>query len=345
MLCTSGLFACSLGAVLVCGLVGASSARAFSPPPQKQIPAVLKEEYSHPNSPFDPKALQLLEETTQAYAQRDWLQEKTDFTAYSWIVVPGPSVSEEIPENLKPQPVSRTLTLRMLRPNLFFMELHTVGADKKEETDIWDCDGRTFWTYTSEKNYYTKAPAPPELEGLARLPGMNMSAPEVMMLLNQNPFAHVTERFDGARLLPPFHLEGKPPLLGVELWMAGETTKNLLRLYIDPKTYLIYRVVFETIPTPTPTDPALVGDDVDALAARRPITPTDSSGMAFALVCDNSFADAPKKEQFLFTPPKGALFFQPLDNPQDLLDYLQHNMQRTDLRHMLRGRKLRVVRP
>lgn len=295
-------------------------------------------------APFDPRALQLLDETLQAYETLDSLQEETVFSSYSWMIVPGSPVHADIPEGLKPQPVARTLTLSVLKANLFRMELKTTDANNKEQTAIWVCDGTTFWTYNSEKNYYTKHPAPHDLAGLAKLPGMDMSAPEVMMLLGQNPFADIQNRFDGARLLPPLHIEGLPSLDGVEIWQE-DTTKNLIRLYISPKNHLIYRIVFETLPLSAPHDPSLVGDDVDALAIRRPVSSGDSPSTAFALVCDNKFGPPPGKEPFHFSPPRGALLYQPLSGPQDLLDYLQRNMQRTDLRHMLHGRKAHIVRP
>ncbi|CCW35982.1 hypothetical protein CTKA_01919 [Chthonomonas calidirosea] len=295
-------------------------------------------------SPFDPKALQLLDETLQTYKMLSSLQEETVFSAYNWMIPPGAPVHADIPDGLKPQSVARTLTLSMLKPNLFRMELKTTDTNNKVQTALWVCDGTTFWTYNSEKNYYTKHPAPSDLAGLAKLPGMDMSAPEVMMLLGQNPFANIQDRFDGARLLPPLHLEGLPPLDGVEIWQE-DTTKNLIRLYISPQNHLIYRIVFETLPLSSSHDPSLVGDDVDALAIRRPVSSGDSPSTAFALVCDNKFGSSPTKEAFHFSPPRGALLFQPLNSPQDLLDYLQRNMQKTDLHHMLRGRKARIIRP
>lgn len=295
-------------------------------------------------SPFDPKALQLLSDTLHTYETLDYLQQETVFSSYSWLIVPGAPVRDSIPEGVKPQPVSRTLSLSMLKPNLFRMELKTSDTSHKEQTMLWLCDGATFWTYNSEKNYYTKHDAPHDLSGLSKLPGMDMSAPEVMMLLGQDPFADIQDRFDGARLLPPLHLEGMPTLEGVEIWQE-DTTKNLIRLYISPKDHLIYRIVFETLPLSSPHDPALVGDDIDALAIRRPVSSGDTSATAFALVCDNKFGPPPKKELFRFSPPKGALLYQPLDAPQDLLEYLQRNMQKTDLRHMLRGRKAHIIRP
>jgi hypothetical protein len=161
---------------------------------------------------FEPKALELLQQMVEAYGQLPALDQQTEFfSAIIPLTAPPPSLPNQPSGEAAPaagkdekpgedKKLNRTLRLRFARPNRLNME--------QKETDLgtgklilnqWLSDGKLFWTYIGEKNWYTKERAPGSAAGFARLQHLNSGSLELLMLMGINPFAEIKAKTDSVR--------------------------------------------------------------------------------------------------------------------------------------------------
>jgi hypothetical protein len=173
-----------------------------------------------------------------------------------------------------------------------------------------------------------------------------------MMLIGVDPFAQVRTQVDSVQVA------GTEVVRGVEtdvvtLQTAGPAETTQVRCCIGRQDHLLHRLVVETRPVGPPPNPAIVGDEFDALINSAPgAAPAqavdDPSRQITRLILDNEIElpTAMNPDDFQFRAPDGAMLYQPFDMNSEL-----HAGKRYDLNELVRmygaqrRRKLRVVRP
>jgi hypothetical protein len=293
---------------------------------------------------FEPRALELLRQMVEAYGQLPALDQQTEFfSAIIPLASPSPSLPNQPPGEAAPaagkddkpgedNKLNRTLRLRFARPNRLNMEQkETDMSSGKLVLNQWISDGKRFWTYIGEKNWYTKEKAPGNAAGFARLEHLNSGSLELLMLMGINPFADIKEKADSVRW------EGSETVRGVStdvivLRTAERFASSEARFYIGKDDHLLRRVVTETTPVQRQTShPGRVGDALDELANDAPLPqpqlppnitsreePPGAEGTPMAMTrvsYENDVHSAPNfdADAFTFTIPTGALLYGPSD--------------------------------
>jgi hypothetical protein len=351
---------------------------------------------------FDSHALQLLDQMSDAYSHLLGLDQRTEFYIAS-IPISSPKVApasvqdggegravphiadapaapspnaggpatadhaasletEEAPPGEK---LKRSLQLIALRPNHLRLELREPDPGAlKDQVAQWICDGKTFWTYTDEKHYYTREAAPSNLRDFPKLNHLDTGSLELLMLIGVNPFAQVREQVDSVRYL------GEAKVRGVETEVVAmravqSTAITDARLYIGKSDHLLRRLVTETVPpAASKAAPGKVGDELDALVDGRPPPPPQTNVSTAQFATSESDPVEPEPEvttgpmkmissydniihplqksypsEFTFSIPEGALLYEPLQ--------LQHNgfkQKRQSLMDLFRVAKVKKKR-
>jgi outer membrane lipoprotein-sorting protein len=310
---------------------------------------------------FDPRALQLLQKMCDAYAQTTTLDQRTVY--YSALIPLNPPRGMKAPEPTSPadpdaptpqdQKMDRSLHLMVMPPNRLRLELQEPDPkfEDRRRVSIWDCDGKTFWTYAPDTQYYTEEKAPAHPADFAKMRHMTTGSLEMMMLLGLNPFSDIRNQADGAQLGQPDIVRGARTDV-VILSTIALSSVTQVRLYIDRDSSLLRRLVVETTPIKynAPLEPGKVGDDLDALVTNRrgpvPTSDVDPNQPQFItrVTYDNLFgpADSVNLTDFTFKIPPNALLYAPFQMGKPI---------GPSLKEMLRGlkiarvHKLHVVKP
>ncbi len=326
---------------------------------------------------FAPRALQLLQQMAAAYANCDALQQRTEFfsdflpLAPEGAAAPAPSAAPnptpppaDLPANSQPnlpdapkkptaQKIKRSLRLWFARPNR--LRLESEDADPNTDRPLiskWISDGRTFWTYQAEKNWYTREKAPARFADFQRLAHLNSGSLELLMLMGVNPFAHLEDHADSLKTEGGETVRGVPTeVVVMRSSTPYETTEA--RFYIGKDDFLLRRVVTETTPIVKPPYPGKVGDALDELlddpAAPPPAAPASpgaappASGPQTALAgktrisYENILTERPlfDGQTFAYTPPADALRYGPSEEkgkPHRQIDDLIKAMKRAHSR-------------
>jgi outer membrane lipoprotein-sorting protein len=296
---------------------------------------------------FEPRALELLQRMTEAYADLPALDQETEFRS-ALIPLGGspsaPSLSADTPtrttDNSAPaedrkapsgtqeQKLTQRFRLVYARPNRLRMEWREVD-EKQEKPRVtrWVSDGKFFYTYTSDKNWYTREKAPARLRDFAKLANMSGGSLELLMMMGVHPFANLREQVDGVYCDPPARI-GDTDTEVVVLHTAQPTEETEARFYIGKDDFLLRRVAVETTPITKPaaaaTVPGKVGDALDELVdgmppASAPANPTAGTitPMRFKTTYryDNTIRTPASfdSQTFAFSVPPGALLREPLD--------------------------------
>jgi len=288
---------------------------------------------------YEPRALQLLQEMTDAYSRLSALKQETEFTSAMMPLVPLPAEATPVETNAqeeggtdKPKSrgllntenkLDRKLRLSFAAPNRLRLEVEDTDDKGKLQVSRWVCDGKTFWTFNPEKNLFSREKAPGKIRDFAKLAHMTSGSLEVLMLMGVNPFTHVEQQTEAVRYA------GQETVLGTETDVVAMTADLGLestetRLYIGVEDHLLHRLVSETSQKARATKPSGVGSPLDELAPddSGPLPPANSDGvpslpgilMKSRLTCDNKIDTAPQFEfgEFAYQPPADAFY---LTNP------------------------------
>jgi hypothetical protein len=290
-----------------------------------------------PNAQQDARALELLNRMAAAYAQLPQLDQTTEF--YSTLIPldppppapvsppPAGSASRDAAQNSlgKEQKLPHRLRIRLARPNRLYLEWQQPGENTTQVAAYrWISDGKTFWTYRPDRNWYTKERAPGSLRDFARLASMNSGSLEMLMAMGFNPFSKLRDKDTGAVV----RYFGAEVVAGVAAEVVVVQTETLLerveaRFYIGRDDCLLRRLIVETTPVPPPPTviPGKVGDALDELVpnvAPDVPPPSDSAGTVGALRVKSRFrydnrlaAPVFDAQTFAFTIPEGALLNEP----------------------------------
>ncbi|HZP81300.1 MAG TPA: DUF2092 domain-containing protein, partial [Chthonomonadaceae bacterium] len=195
-----------------------------------------------PRPEFEPRALQLLQQMAETYAQLPALSQETIFYSAMTPLPPPNAPPGSTPPPTEEKEDRRRLRLLMERPNHLLMELRQFHpATNRMMISQWVSDGKTFWTYTQERNGYTQEKAPARLRDFARMPSLNSGSLELLMLLGVNPFADLKDRVDSARYEGTASVRGVPTEV-VALRVASQLETTESRLYIGKSDLLLRRV-------------------------------------------------------------------------------------------------------
>ncbi|HZO88554.1 MAG TPA: DUF2092 domain-containing protein [Chthonomonadaceae bacterium] len=329
---------------------------------------------------FEPRALQLLQQMADTYAHLPALSQETVFTSSITPVTPPPPPGGKAPPAAptggnaaseakgtaaalpatKTQEDPRRLRLLVQRPNRLLLELRQVDpTTRKPMITQWVSDGKTFWTYSEEKNAYTKEKAPGQLRDFLRLPNLNSGSLELLMILGLNPFADLQSKVDSARYEGEEEVRGVPTeVVALRIAAPGSVTET--RLYIGKQDLLLRRLVTETTPILTYNTPGKIGDPLDELLDDAPLpaeppTPKlpgpgglpaadDSDTLSDSILpvktritYDNLIVAHPAfgPQEFAFAIPAGALLYQPFDPNK----YPRAVARRDDLREIIKSLK------
>jgi hypothetical protein len=301
---------------------------------------------------FDPKAMQLLQAMADAYTHLPALDQKTEFFSALIPLTPPPgpaSASSPMPDGAHPGPsmppeaswtpapprsapaegtrvenqrLPRTLHLAFARPNRLLLETEeTLKPGVSPVVNRWISDGKIFWTYTGEKNWYTKEKAPGRIRDFARLAHLNSGSLELLMLMGVNPFAKIRAQVDTVQYAGQETVHDVVTDV-VVFTLADSTQKVEMRLYLGKDDSLLRRVFLETTPILKANGPLKVGDRLDALADDPPPTsgdgadgsnPGQSIPLIARIVYENTLDLSPRflAQTFLYVPPKDAFYYTP----------------------------------
>lgn len=291
------------------------------------------------NTSYDPRALKLLQQMVETYASLSSLQQKTEYYAALTPLNPPPQDPQKSPSNTtsaapgsttsqpaaQEQKLTTTLRLVYAAPNRLLMErTEESPLTGKPVVSRWISDGKTFWSYSEEKNWYTKEPTPGRLRDFSKLTTLNTGCMELMMLMGVNPFANVKNLADSIFCDSPTTLHDVPTEV-VVLRSETEAFVTEARFYIGKADSLLRRLAIETKPvTAQAARPGVVGDALDELAELAPSTspppdPNDPNASTVVpqksrYVCDNILtAPSFDAQTFAFKIPPGALLHEPFD--------------------------------
>lgn len=323
---------------------------------------------------FDGRAIQLLQQMADAYAHLPALNQRTVF--YSAMIpmhlAPDrrsylPTLSPKAPADpidaaasgvVDPK-LAREVRLQEQQPNRLRMEMREPDPDHSgsQRLSLWVSDGRTFWTYSQEKHYYTKEKAPSRMRGFQKMANLTTGGLELMMLIGVNPFVGIREKADNILS------EGRQTVRGVEtdvVMMETSTPGNITRarFYIGHDDQLLHRLTVETTPRVlgVTRSPGKVGDELDALVDDSPSAPappaappkdeeTSSLPMLSRLTYDNLLEPSSQLNalDFAFKAPSDASLYAPFDLRHPIKSVLTKGGGKiVDTRH---ASKQRVVRP
>lgn len=244
------------------------------------------------------------------------------------------------PSALAGSPAAETTTreteprIRLLlsRPNLMRLETRGAGGGSGgAQASQYVSDGRFFWTYLGDKNWYTRDPAPRSFRDFVRLKRLDTGSLELMMALGVNPFSNIRDCADTVRC------DGRALVHGVQTDVVmlrsvtpGEVTEA--RLFIDADDHLLRKLVSESAPVVRPSTPGRIGDPLDELLPEdRPaptppgMPPQDSPEEALPDESQNAVRTRVEyenainlhpvvsRQEFVFTVPPSAWRWEPVD--------------------------------
>lgn len=289
-----------------------------------------------PHPEFEPRALQLLQQMAEAYAQLPALSQETIFYSAMTPLPPPNAPPGSAPPPTEEKEDRRQMRLLMERPNHLLMELRQFNpATNRVMLSQWVSDGKTFWTYTQERNGYTREKAPSRLRDFVRMPSLNSGSLELLMLLGVNPFADIKDRVDSARYEGTASVRGVPTEV-VALRVASQVETTESRLYIGKSDLLLRRVVIETTPAAATRATGRIGDALDELlddSPSAPPPPADPNApddpnalpplpapIKTRITYENILQEDPifGPTTFHFTIPRGALLYRTLDQTNSL---------------------------
>jgi hypothetical protein len=300
-----------------------------------------------PEPQMEPRARQLLQQMADAYNRLPALEQRTVFSAALIPFTPGknPFETPERPHNTPAPPpesnderslfapgkpgveetrLDRTLLLRFSRPNRLFLELNE-GKSTPSTSYQWVSDGKFFYSYIPDKNWYTREKSPGRLSDFRRLTHLNSNSLEVQMLIGNNPFGDLRGQADSVRYEGPA-LVREIETEVVVLRNQGRFEDTVVRLYIGKEDFMLRRVITETIPVVGPSQPGKVGDALDALidsaTPPQPVqegeeepsaAPAAPLAMITRLTYDNLLDVKPNFDfrTFVFQIPNGAMLYGP----------------------------------
>lgn len=293
----------------------------------------------------DPRAVAVLRRVVQAYQAVKSLDLEVTFTVTT-VPLLAPDHPFGIPPRADVEPASpaqnasrsserqleQRIRLRFVAPNRLRLELHdTDPGSGRLRTALYLSDGKTFWSYIPEKNWYTREKAPRNLRAFTRLQHFHPACLELLMLMGMDPFRELKQVADRMRYLGTQNVRGVLTEV-IELSTSSRTAEILVHLHVGQRDSLLYRIVHITTPVPGPIAPGKVGDALDALIdAPQPLPPDDPelptvpaasapSGpigpLRTQVTCENRVATspAPPPDAFQFTIPPGALLYGPTEH-------------------------------
>ncbi|MCS6775999.1 MAG: DUF2092 domain-containing protein [Chloroherpetonaceae bacterium] len=296
--------------------------------------------------PHDPRAVTILRRMVQAYRELKSLDLEVAFTVAT-IPLPAPDHPFGIPPRADTEPASpgqhapqaserqleQRIRLRFVAPNRLRLELHDTDPESgRSRTALYLSDGRTFWSYIPEKNWYTREKAPRNLRAFSRLQHFHPACLELLMLMGIDPFQELKQVADQVRYLGTQSVRGVPTEV-VELATTSRAAEVLVHLHVGQRDSLLYRIVHITTPVPGPIAPGKVGDALDALidapqpppmedpelpAVSATSTSTGPVGpFRTRVTCENrvTTSPVPPPDAFQFIIPPGALLYGPTENP------------------------------
>jgi hypothetical protein len=291
-------------------------------------------------NPYEPRAIQLLQEMTEAYSHLSALKQETEFTSAMMPLVPLP-VQAAPEENTgqdeggtdKPKArdllntehtLDRKIRLSFAAPNRLRLEVEDSDDSGKLQVSRWVSDGKSFWTFNPNKNLFSREKAPAKIHDFSKLAHMTSGSLEVLMLMGVNPFEHVEQQAEAVRCV------GKETALGTETEVVAMTADLGLqatetRLYIGVADHLLHRLVSETSQKAlAPKQQSGVGSPLDELAPSDSgpppiVNPGDVPSlpgilMKSRITCDNKIDTEPRFDftVFAYQPPADAFY---LTNP------------------------------
>lgn len=304
---------------------------------------------------YDPRALLLLKQMAEAYSRLTELEQTTDFyllqtplsqekgkgaQTSSQSPAPNPQDEDEVgtlPRTPVDKPVGRSVHLMLSAPNCLRIETKESGSESEPaKTFVSVCDGKIFWTFNPEKNWYTQEKAPRRLRDFQKVTLSNTTL-ETMMTIGMNPFTDVENQFDAAKYEGAQDVRGEPVEV-VLLRAVSEQQTQELRFYIGKEDFLLRRLVVESTPSvrqmePPKRDPL---DDLIAHSARPLPEPTipaipvapgfedptpialPGAPMKTRITLENTLNTAPRFDitSFHYEPPAGAMLYNDVNGSQ-----------------------------
>jgi hypothetical protein len=257
---------------------------------------------------------------------------------------PTPNTENQKPETENQSPVTshqppatnhqqerkldQRLRLRFAEPNRLRLEIEDKDPlSNLTLTSAWVSDGKTFWSFMPEKNWYTREKAPGRMRDFPRLKNLNATTLELLMLMGLNPFKEIKEVADSVRYIGEEALRGMTMEV-IALRSSTRREETEVRFYVGKSDGLMHRLVHELTPVVGPAAPGKVGDGLDELIDGQlpPNPPSDPEAQPSAatapqpfrpsrtrLIYDNFLSTQPNFafDAFLFTIPPGAFLYGP----------------------------------
>ena len=294
-------------------------------------------------NPYEPQAVQLLQEMADAYAQLRSFRQVTEFSSEILPVVPLPAPVRPSPEQEnasaegqpKPGPqgmfsgehkLDRKLRLSFASPNRLRLEVEDTDDNGKLQVSRWVCDGKSFWSYNPEKNLFSREKAPGKIRDFAKLAHMTSGSLEVLMLMGVNPFANVEDQAQSLKYSGKVTVRGvETDIVSMSADLGPQATET--RLYIGVDDHLLYRLVSETSQKPKAPNHVLTGSPLNELAPPEPADPNAGDPqdlqripgilLKSRVTYDNKIETDPIFEvgDFAYKPPADAFYLtNPVDN-------------------------------
>ena len=261
---------------------------------------------------YDPHALQLLKQMSDAYAHLTFFDQQTDFYSLQTPVKGSgeeeekrrkgeketeqgtgnreqgtennqsairnrqSAIGNELPRMPVEKPAGRAVRLIVAGNRLRLDMIEEGDADTPPKTATTLSDGKTLFVYNPVKNWYTQTKAPRSLRDFQKVANLGSSTLELMMLMGLTPFADVESQFDAVKYEGVGTVHGSPADV---VLLRAELDKQIqeLRFYIDPDTNLLRRLVVETTPIVHELT-APKRNPLDDLIPHPAVTPTETPG-------------------------------------------------------------------
>lgn len=303
-----------------------------------------------PDATQEARALELLQKMAEAYKNLPLLDQRTEFFS-ALIPLVKPESAPEAASKTKPdesgepmpeanretrpddtvKKLEQWIRLQVARPNR--LRLTRFEPEPGKQTGFlseWVSDGRNFWTYNQERNWFTSEKAPGRLSDFSRLASLNNGSLELLMLMGVNPFARIKGEAETLEVRPAETVRGVLTEV-VLLKSANPYEETEVRFYIGKEDFLLRRMVVESTPIRQTTGSRKVGDPLDELveeqersnpAPQDPNAPEDlpaarpSLPMKRRIGYDNILVPRPDFDEltFAFKIPMGALLREPVDS-------------------------------
>ena len=300
--------------------------------------------------------MELLDRMANAYANLSELSQRTEF--YSAVIPLSPDgTPAAIPESdngasTSDERLIRRARLVFSRPNRLLVEEREVSSGS-ENGDVVQriSDGKTFWTYRSDKNWYTKDPAPRRLRDFLRLRTFAVDSVDLMLMLGIKPFKEMASQVDSIQLGGVEAVRDVPSdTVVIRADSPGMSAE--VRLYIGRDDSLLRRMTIESSTVSLHGGRARGNDELDRVADQRlPAQSTLVGGTKPAtksvVRCDSILDGHPAFDAptFAFTVPSRALLQEPLDPSgrritQKFHDQLSEIVRRLGGKHPTKPRKI-----